>query len=135
MIMVVLRLNGCVSSLIIPDSIHTKSWLFDIASRDSSQPLAIPSIHLNKALFIICQSQPLITPITWSNRITMPTARTCRRKAHLPFYRSFRRKFECGYVSRDSCFVGARCGEEGVTRRCDRAHVCAVHFGVLFQQD
>ncbi len=67
----------------MPDSIHPKSRLFNIAVRNPRHPLILPSINLYPAILIIRKRQPLVTPWTWADCIGMSSTGRCRIHAEL----------------------------------------------------
>lgn len=98
--------------LIIPDSIHSKARLLDIAMRDPRQKLILPPINLNPPILIIRQGKPLITPIARTDCVGMPTARWSRIQTYLSLDVSYWAEFEGGYVAGEVMCVCTRGGEE-----------------------
>ena len=71
------------TSLIIPNSIHTKPLLTHLQSRNPPKKLLIPAIYLNSTLLIVRQRKPLVAPRARRHRVTMSTRRWCRIQADL----------------------------------------------------
>lgn len=121
--------------LVIPNSIHSKSWLLNPTSCYPRQKLILPSVHLNPPLLVIRDSQPLITPITRRHSIRVTSAGGRRVQANLPLNAPARPKLKCSNVARQIKAVGPRRGKEVLAREAQRAHVGTIQafarLGVL----
>lgn len=69
--------------LVVPDGVHTKTRLLDIAMSNTAKELLVPPVDLDEALLIIGQSQPLITPGARANGVGMSTTGGCRVETDL----------------------------------------------------
>lgn len=115
----------CVS-LIIPNSIHTKSLFRNIHPSHSRQVLVLEAIHLDKTKLVIAQGQPLVAEIARADSVGVTAAGRSRVDEELALDFAGWAQFEGRDVAGDIEVVGAGGCEEVLAVAGAEANVAAV---------
>src|SRR5688572_1372112 len=59
---------------VIPDGVHSESGLRDADARDAVQELVLPPVHLDPALLVVRDGQPLVAPVARGDGIAVAAA-------------------------------------------------------------